>query len=79
MHGGVGIEFPSFALSPKPCFLYFAIFSKDNLIYADKLVELCVVEGFLKVEEMKSTEEVAEKCLKELADRCLISTVLYTC
>lgn len=63
----------------KPCFLYFAIFSKDNLIYADKLVELCVVEGFLKVEEMKSTEEVAEKCLKELADRCLISTVLYTC
>ncbi|MCD7473293.1 hypothetical protein HAX54_015074 [Datura stramonium] len=57
----------------KLCFLYFAIFPEDKLIFVDKLVELCVVEGFLKVEEMKSTEEVAENCLKELIDRSLIS------
>ncbi|MCD7473291.1 hypothetical protein HAX54_015072 [Datura stramonium] len=57
----------------KPCFLYFAIFPEDQLIFVDKLVELWAVEGFLKVEEMKSIEEVAETCLNELIDRNLIS------
>ncbi|MCD7468346.1 hypothetical protein HAX54_006423 [Datura stramonium] len=57
----------------KPCFLYFAIFPEDELIFVDKLVELWAVDGFLKVEEMKSIEEVAEKCLKELMHRSLIS------
>ncbi|KAM3383312.1 putative late blight resistance protein R1B-8 [Capsicum galapagoense] len=57
----------------KPCFLYFAIFPEDKLISVDRLVELWVVEGFLKVEEMKSIEEVAEKYLKDLIDRSLIS------
>ncbi|OIT01570.1 PREDICTED: putative late blight resistance protein homolog R1A-3 [Nicotiana attenuata] len=57
----------------KPCFLYFAIFQEDELILVNKLVELWAAEGFLKVEERKSIEEVAEKCLKELTDRSLIS------
>ncbi|CAN4096562.1 unnamed protein product [Withania somnifera] len=57
----------------KPCFLYFAIFSEDKLIYSEHLVELWEMEGFLKLEEMKSIEEVAEKCLKDLSDRSLIS------
>ncbi|PHT52036.1 hypothetical protein CQW23_06498 [Capsicum baccatum] len=34
---------------------------------------LWVAEGFLKVEEMKSIEEVAETCLNQLIDRRLIS------
>ncbi|KAK4727515.1 hypothetical protein R3W88_032432 [Solanum pinnatisectum] len=55
----------------KPCFLYFAILAKDELISLDKLVELWAVEGFLKVEDMKSIEEVVETCLNEL--RSLIS------
>ncbi|XP_009803726.1 putative late blight resistance protein homolog R1A-3 [Nicotiana sylvestris] len=57
----------------KSCFLYFAIFQEDELILVNKLVELWAAEGFLKVEERKSIEEVAEKCLKELIDRSLIS------
>ncbi|KAH0774349.1 hypothetical protein KY290_011486 [Solanum tuberosum] len=57
----------------KPCFLYFAIFPEDNLIFVDKLVGLWVAEGFLKVEEMENIEEVAEKCLTDLVDRSLIS------
>ncbi|XP_016513095.1 putative late blight resistance protein homolog R1A-3 [Nicotiana tabacum] len=56
----------------KPCFLYFAIFPEDELIFVDKLMELWASEGFLKVGEMKSIEEVAKKCLKELIDRSLI-------
>ncbi|XP_049412279.1 putative late blight resistance protein homolog R1A-10 [Solanum stenotomum] len=57
----------------KPCFLYFAIFPEDDLIFVDKLVGLWVAEGFLKVEEMENIEEVAEKCLTDLVDRSLIS------
>ncbi|KAF3632702.1 putative methyltransferase-like protein 5-like [Capsicum annuum] len=57
----------------KPCFLYFAIFPEDELVFVDKLVELWVVEGFLKVVEMKSIEEVARKNIKDLIDRSLIS------
>ncbi|KAH0735818.1 hypothetical protein KY285_011525 [Solanum tuberosum] len=57
----------------KPCFLYFAIFPEDNLIFVDKLVGLWVAEGFLKAEEMENIEEVAEKCLTDLVDRSLIS------
>ncbi|PHU17602.1 hypothetical protein BC332_13297 [Capsicum chinense] len=33
-----------------------------------KLTKLWVAKGFLKMEENKSTEEVAEKCLKDLID-----------
>ncbi|OIT01565.1 PREDICTED: putative late blight resistance protein homolog R1B-16 [Nicotiana attenuata] len=56
----------------KPCFLYFSIFPEDELIFVDKLMELWAAEGFLKVEEMKSLEQVAEKYLKDLIDRSLI-------
>ncbi|XP_015163245.1 putative late blight resistance protein homolog R1A-10 [Solanum tuberosum] len=57
----------------KPCFLYFAIFPEDRLIFVNKLLDLWVAEGFLKVEEMENIEEVAEKCLTDLVDRSLIS------
>ncbi|KAH0711030.1 hypothetical protein KY290_011480 [Solanum tuberosum] len=57
----------------KPCFLYFAIFPEDSLIFVNILLELWVAEGFLKVEEMENIEEVAEKCLTDLVDRNLIS------
>ncbi|MCD7468340.1 hypothetical protein HAX54_006417 [Datura stramonium] len=57
----------------KACFLYFAIFPEDEIIVVYRLVELWAGEGFLKLEETKSMEEVAEKCLKDLIDRSLIS------
>ncbi|KAK4727454.1 hypothetical protein R3W88_032371 [Solanum pinnatisectum] len=44
-----------------PCFLYFAIFPEDEVIFVDKL------------KRPKSVGEVTEKCLKELIDRSLIS------
>ncbi|KAF3643826.1 putative methyltransferase-like protein 5-like [Capsicum annuum] len=56
----------------RACFLYFAIFLEDKLIFVNSLVKLWAVEGFLKVDEMKSMEEVAKKCLKDLVDRSLI-------
>nr|XP_033517105.1 putative late blight resistance protein homolog R1A-10 isoform X2 [Nicotiana tomentosiformis] len=56
----------------KACFLYFAIFPEDKLIFVNEVMELWVVEGFLKIEETKNIEEVAEECLKDLIDRSLI-------
>ncbi|KAH0709974.1 hypothetical protein KY284_011401 [Solanum tuberosum] len=56
----------------KSCFLYFAIFPEDKLIFVNELMELWTVEGFLKVETTKTIEEVAETCLKDLIDRSLI-------
>ncbi|XP_070004090.1 late blight resistance protein R1-A-like [Nicotiana sylvestris] len=57
----------------KLCFLYNAIFQEDELVLVNKLLELWAAKGFLKVEERKSIEEVAEKCLQELINRSLIS------
>ncbi|KAK4727456.1 hypothetical protein R3W88_032373 [Solanum pinnatisectum] len=56
----------------RACFLYFAMFPEDTVIFVNKLVKLWAAEGFLKAEMMKSIEEVAEKCVKDLIDRNLI-------
>ncbi|MCD9639681.1 hypothetical protein HAX54_024387 [Datura stramonium] len=56
----------------RACFLYFALFPEDELIFVNKLVKIWAAEGFLKVDEMKSMEQVAKKCLKDLVDRSLI-------
>nr|AEW48216.1 disease resistance protein RX3 [Solanum leptophyes x Solanum sparsipilum] len=56
----------------KPCFLYFAIFTEDEQISVNELVELWPVEGFLNEEEGKSIEEVTTTCINELIDRSLI-------
>ncbi|KAK6774169.1 hypothetical protein RDI58_029408 [Solanum bulbocastanum] len=56
----------------RACFLYFAIFPEDTVIFVNKLVKLWTAEGFLKAELMKNIEEVAEKCVKDLIDRNLI-------
>ncbi|KAH0735601.1 hypothetical protein KY285_011308 [Solanum tuberosum] len=56
----------------RACFLYFAMFPEDTVIFVNKLVKLWAAEGFLKAEMMKSIEEVAEKYVKDLIDRNLI-------
>ncbi|CAN4094218.1 unnamed protein product [Withania somnifera] len=56
----------------RACFLYLSIFPEDELIFVNKLVKLWAAEGFLKLDEMKSMEEVAKQCLKDLVDRNLI-------
>ncbi|XP_049398067.1 putative late blight resistance protein homolog R1B-14 [Solanum stenotomum] len=56
----------------RACFLYFALFPEDKLIFVNKLVKLWAAEGFLKVDEMKSMEQVAKQSLKDLVDRSLV-------
>ncbi|XP_057802998.1 putative late blight resistance protein homolog R1B-14 [Salvia miltiorrhiza] len=55
------------------CFLYMAGFPEDYEIRASELINLWIVEGFLKhLDESKSLEEEGEDCLEDLVDKSLV-------
>ncbi|KAL4352750.1 hypothetical protein GQ457_06G024020 [Hibiscus cannabinus] len=61
----------------RPCFLYLSHFPEDYVISADRLIQLWVAEGIIssKQEERDGgeiAEDVAEHCLMELVERCMI-------
>ena len=59
----------------KPCFLYMGIFPEDSEIRKSMLVRLWIAEGFVSRLERKANEtmeDVAEQCLEELIDRCMV-------
>ncbi|CAL5428028.1 unnamed protein product [Camellia sinensis] len=56
----------------KPCFLYFAAFPQDFVIYVRKLTQLWIAEGFIRKIEERSLEDVAEEYLMDLIGRNLI-------
>ncbi|PON31237.1 NB-ARC domain, LRR domain containing protein [Trema orientale] len=59
----------------KPCFLYLGSFSEYWEIPKGKLIRLWIAEGFIQTErsEVEETlEEVAERYLEELIDRCVV-------
>ncbi|KZV15990.1 hypothetical protein F511_14356 [Dorcoceras hygrometricum] len=82
--GGRGFCFEILSLSYrhlpvhlKPCFLYMAIYPKNNIIKISMLVQLWVAEGIVKPIRDRSLEEVAEDNLKDLIDRNLIQVRDY--
>ncbi|KAL8502533.1 hypothetical protein ACS0TY_021611 [Phlomoides rotata] len=56
----------------KPCFLYFGAFEEDKEIAVGNLKRLWVAEGFIRIEDRKSRENIAEEYLMELIDRSLV-------
>ncbi|KAA8532452.1 hypothetical protein F0562_032485 [Nyssa sinensis] len=56
----------------KACFLYFGSFPEDYEIPVWQLICLWVAEGFIRVDEHKIFEEVAEDYLMDLIDRSLV-------
>ncbi|XP_022739896.1 putative disease resistance protein At1g50180 [Durio zibethinus] len=56
----------------KSCFLYLGLFPEDVCVQTKKLIHMWVAEGFLPQEGEETAEGVAEKCLNELIDRCMI-------
>ncbi|KAI3451637.1 hypothetical protein Pfo_008302 [Paulownia fortunei] len=66
------ISYKNLADHLKPCFLYFGVFPEDTEIPAGKLMRLWISEGFIRREENKSSESVAEECLMELIDKSLV-------
>ncbi|XP_019163189.1 PREDICTED: putative late blight resistance protein homolog R1A-10 [Ipomoea nil] len=56
----------------KVCFLYLGVFREDSAIPMKKLIRLWIAEGFVKVEDERSLEEVGEDYLKDLVSRSLV-------
>ncbi|BBH09590.1 NB-ARC domain-containing disease resistance protein [Prunus dulcis] len=56
----------------KSCFLYLGLFPEDSSISKRKLIHLWVAEGFLPQQGEEVAEGVAENCLNELIDRCMV-------
>ncbi|KAL8497684.1 hypothetical protein ACS0TY_021135 [Phlomoides rotata] len=56
----------------KPCFLYFGSFEEDKEISVENLMRLWVAEGFIRKENEKTTEDIAEEYLMELIDKSLV-------
>ncbi|CAL9022343.1 unnamed protein product [Prunus brigantina] len=62
----------------KSCFLYMGLFPEDSSISKTKLIQLWVAEGFLPQQGEEAAEGVAENCLNELVDRCMIQVGTLT-
>ncbi|RDY06921.1 Disease resistance protein RPM1, partial [Mucuna pruriens] len=56
----------------KSCLLYFGIYPEDYKVKSTRLVRQWIAEGFVKDEEGKSLEDVAQQHLRELIDRSLV-------
>ncbi|XP_021830487.1 putative disease resistance protein At1g50180 [Prunus avium] len=59
-------------------FLYMGLFPEDSSISKTKLIQLWVAEGFLPQQREEAAEGVAENCLNELVDRCMIQVGTLT-
>ncbi|KAL5549502.1 hypothetical protein UlMin_004733 [Ulmus minor] len=57
----------------KSCILYFGMFPKDYLVSDERLYRLWIAEGFIKEEEGRTLEDVAEGYLNELIQRNLVA------
>ncbi|KAK8503600.1 hypothetical protein V6N13_009796 [Hibiscus sabdariffa] len=58
----------------KSCFVYLSYFPEDYEIETQRLIQLLVAEGIVPLEKEgeNMAEDVAEGCLQELAERCMI-------
>ncbi|KAE8725202.1 CC-NBS-LRR class disease resistance protein [Hibiscus syriacus] len=61
----------------RPCFLYLSTFPEDFVIQVDRLIQLWVAEGIVLSEEEdgnegRITEDLAERYLLELVERCMV-------
>ncbi|XP_028751399.1 putative disease resistance protein At1g50180 [Neltuma alba] len=62
----------------KPCFLHLAHFPENVEILTKKLIRIWVAEGLVQneVEGEETMEDMAQHCLNELVERCMIQVVL---
>ncbi|XP_078149142.1 disease resistance protein RPP13-like [Carex rostrata] len=59
----------------KSCFMYFAVFLEDYVLYAPNLLMMWVAEGFIPAEESRTFEDTAESFLEELVQRSLVQVL----
>ncbi|XP_021802350.1 probable disease resistance protein RF45 [Prunus avium] len=74
----LGLSYNDLPFHLKSCFLYLGLFPEDSSISKTKLIHLWVAEGFLPQQGEEVAEGVAENCLNELVDRCMIQVGTLT-
>ncbi|KAH0692461.1 hypothetical protein KY285_019558 [Solanum tuberosum] len=67
----LSLSYNDLSTALKQCFLYFGIFPEDQVVGADKIMQLWMAEGFIPRGEERM-EDVAEGFLNELIRRSLV-------
>lgn len=74
VHEVLALSYHDLPYQLKPCFLHMGNFPEDSKIPTRKLYQLWMAEGFIsqEPEEEESIMDVAERCLGELVQRCMV-------
>jgi len=68
----LSLSYDSLPYYLKPCILYFGIYPEDYSINHKRLTRQWIAEGFIKSDERRTLEEVADEYLSELIHRSLV-------
>lgn len=76
VHEILALSYHDHPYNLKPCFLYLSNFPEDYEMPKGKLLRPWIGEGFISTPTKRDTEqtleEVAERYLEELTDRCMV-------
>ncbi|WOK99234.1 disease resistance protein RGA4 [Canna indica] len=72
LRGALYLSYEDLPSHLKQCFLYFALFREDFILYSEKLVRYWVAEGFVEKDGDNMLEETAIEYYEELIRRCII-------
>ncbi|KAL6334585.1 hypothetical protein AAG906_019087 [Vitis piasezkii] len=72
LRSGVSLSYYDLPYQLKPCFLYLGLFPKDTEVSTKKLIQMWVAEGIVTSMNEEKAEDIAERYLGELIDRCMV-------
>ncbi|KAJ1276839.1 hypothetical protein BS78_05G246600, partial [Paspalum vaginatum] len=75
LRGALYLSYDELPRYLKQCFIYFALYPEDTLIYRDDLIRYWIAEGFVEQKEEQLLEDTAEEYYYELISRNLLQVV----
>ncbi|XP_015698069.1 putative disease resistance protein RGA4 [Oryza brachyantha] len=73
--GGLYLSYDDLPQHLRQCFLYCIVFPEDRVLDRDNLIRMWVAEGFVKVDNDKLLEDIAEEYYHELISRNILHPV----
>ncbi|TKY46662.1 Disease resistance protein RPM1 [Spatholobus suberectus] len=74
----LGFSYDDLPYYLKSCFLYFGIYPEDYEVKSTRLIRQWIAEGFVKDEEGKTLEDIAQQYLTELIGRSLVQVSSFS-
>ncbi|TKY46581.1 Late blight resistance protein R1-A [Spatholobus suberectus] len=74
----LGFSYDDLPYYLKSCLLYFGIYPEDYEVKSSRLIRQWIAEGFVKDEEGRTLEDVAQQYLTELIGRSLVQVSSFT-